>query len=152
MAADENPRPESGSKGRAAMMDKDEFRAKLGEFFGQSNVQPVRKLEPDMVVICTLAKDFDPKNNELWDRWANKSKVRDDVRCCGCCESLAVSNWVYDQYVVMKEKPRLYCVACASEVLEKEKEKEADGTKPEERTTESQRTQSEEHRENPEEI
>ena len=70
------------------------------------------ELEPGMVVICTLAKDFDPKSNDLWDSWGNKSKVRDDVRCCGCCEKLAVSNWVYRQYVVMAEKARPYCMEC----------------------------------------
>ena len=102
------------------MMDKDEFRKKLGEFFQESKVKAVRRLEPDMVVVCTLARDFDPKSNDLWDQWGNKSEVRDDVRCCGCCEALAVSNWVYEQYVAMKHKPRPYCMACAQEVIEKE--------------------------------
>jgi hypothetical protein len=103
-------------------VDKDEFKRRLGEFLGESKVQAVRKLEPDMVVVCTLAKHFDPKCNEYWDQWGNKSQVRDDVRCCGCCEALAVSNWVYEQYVVMKEKPRPYCMECATEVLKKENE------------------------------
>ena len=110
-------------------MDKEEFRRRLGEFFEESNVKPVRKLEPDMVIVCTLAKEFDPKNNQLWDQWGNKSQVRDDVRCCGCCEALAVSNWVYEQYVKMKDKPRPYCLHCAADVIEKEKEKEKDTDK-----------------------
>jgi len=101
-------------------MDKKEFKKRLGEFFKKENVKTVRALEPGMVVICTLAKDFDPKSNEFWDSWGNKSKIRDDVRCCGCCEPLAVSNWVYRQYVVMDEKPRPYCMECAAVVIEKE--------------------------------
>lgn len=101
-------------------MDKDEFHKKLGEFLGESKVAPVRKLEPDMVVICTLAEGFDPKTNDLWDLWDNKCEPRDDVRCCGCCEALAVSNWVYKQYVVMTAKPKPYCIACATELMEKE--------------------------------
>ena len=106
------------------MMDKDEFKRKLGEFFEESKVKPVRKLEPDMVIVCTLGRDFDPSSNDLWDQWGNKSEVRDDVRCCGCCEALAVSNWVYGQYIAMKEKPRPYCMECAAEVIEKEAEEE----------------------------
>src|SRR5436190_17658600 len=74
-----------------------------------------------MVIVCTLAKDFDPKTNELWDFWGNRSAVRDDVRCCGCCEPLAVSNWAYQQYTEMKgEKARPYCMACATVVIEQE--------------------------------
>src|SRR5436305_412309 len=103
-------------------MDKDEFREKLASFLGESKVQTVRKLEPDMVVVCTLAKTFDPKNNDLWDLWDNKCEPRDDVRCCGCCEALAVSNWVYKHYVAMKDKPKPYCVECATELMEKEKQ------------------------------
>jgi len=108
------------------MMDKDEFKRKLGEFFEESKVKPVRKLEPDMVIVCTLGRDFDASSNDLWDQWGNKSEVRDDVRCCGCCEALAVSNWVYGQYVAMKEKPRPYCMECATEVIEKEAKEEKD--------------------------
>jgi hypothetical protein len=111
----------AGASEDTPMMDKDEFKKKLGEFFQESKVKAVRKLEPDMVVVCTLGRDFDPKSNDLWDQRGNKSEIRDDVRCCGCCEALAVSNWVYEQYVAMKEKPRPYCMACASEVIEKEK-------------------------------
>jgi hypothetical protein len=105
-------------------VEKDEFKKKLGEFFKEQNVKTIRQLEPGMVVICTLAKDFDPKSNDLWDSWGNKSKVRDDVRCCGCCEKLAVSNWVYRQYVVMAEKARPYCMECAAVVIEKERAEE----------------------------
>src|SRR5205085_5252882 len=104
-----------------AMMDKNEFEAKLAECIGQQKVQAVRTLEPGMVMVCTLAKDFDPKTNELWDFWGNRSAVRDDVRCCGCCEPLAVSNWAYEQYKAMPgEKARPYCMACATEVIEQE--------------------------------
>jgi hypothetical protein len=106
-------------------MDKDDFKKRLGEFFKEKNVKTIRQLEPGMVVICTLAKDFDPKSNDYWDSWGNKSKVRDDVRCCGCCEPLAVSNWVYRQYVVMAEKPRPYCMECAGPVIEAETAAEA---------------------------
>ena len=120
-------------------MDKDEFKRRLGKFFKEQKVQTVKKLEPGMVMICTLAKDFDPKTNALWDSWGNKSKARDDVRCCGCCEPLAVSNWAYRQYVVMAEKPRPYCMECAAVVIKEETEAEerqknepqADGPKPE---------------------
>ncbi len=105
-------------------MEKDEFKKKLGEFFKEQNVKTIRQLEPGMVVICTLAKDFDAKSNDLWDSWGNKSKVRDDVRCCGCCEPLAVSNWVYRQYVVMAEKARPYCMECAAVVIKEEAEAE----------------------------
>jgi hypothetical protein len=112
------------TEGPIPMMDKDEFKRRLGEFFKESKVQPVRKLEPDMVMVCTLAKDFDPKTNDLWDQWGNRSEVRDDVRCCGCCEPLAVSNWAYGQYAKMAEKPRPYCMECATEVMKQEAEKE----------------------------
>jgi hypothetical protein len=105
-------------------VDKFEFKRRLGEFLKKEKVQTVKKLEPGMVIICTLAKDFDPKSNEYWDSWGNKSKVRDDVRCCGCCEPLAVSNWVYRQYVVMGEKPRPYCMTCAEVVIKEEQEAE----------------------------
>lgn len=105
-------------------MDKDEFKKRLGEFFKETKVQTIKKLEPGIVIICTLAKDFDPKSNAYWDSWANKSQVRDDVRCCGCCDPLAVSNWVYRQYVVMAEKPRPYCMECAGPVIEAEAEAE----------------------------
>ena len=112
-------------------MDRDEFREKLGEFFDEAKVEPVRKLEPDMVVVCTLAKDFDPSHNDMWEFWDNKSEPRDDVRCCGCCEALAVSNWVYKQYVAMAQKPKPYCAACAGELMEKEaKETESKGHGP----------------------
>src|SRR5262249_42259695 len=107
------------------MMDKDEFKRRLGDFIKESKVQPVRKLEPDMVMVCTLGKDFDATTNELWDQWGNRSEVRDDVRCCGCCEPLAVSNWAYGQYAMMTEKPRPYCMECATEVMKQEKEKTA---------------------------
>src|SRR4029079_12601037 len=60
------------ASGEPPMMDKDEFKKKLGEFFQESKVKAVRKLEPDMVVVCTLARDFDPKSNDLWDQWGNK--------------------------------------------------------------------------------
>ena len=106
------------------MIDKDEFKKRLGEFFNEKNMQTVRKLESDMIIICTLGKDFDPATNALWDAWGNKSAVRDDVRCCGCCEALAVSNWAYNQYVGMKDKARPYCVECAGEVMKAEAEKE----------------------------
>jgi hypothetical protein len=105
-------------------VDKFEFKRRLGEFLKKEKVKTVKKLEPGMVIICTLAKDFDPKSNEYWDSWGNKSKVRDDVRCCGCCEPLAVSNWVYRQYVVMGEKPRPYCMTCAEVVIKEEQEAE----------------------------
>jgi hypothetical protein len=105
-------------------MDKDEFKQKLAAFFEESKVKTVRKLEPGMITICTRGTDFDPKTNELWDHWDNKSEVRDDVRCCGCCEALAVSNWVYKQYIVMKEKPRPYCMECAGDVIQREAEAE----------------------------
>jgi hypothetical protein len=101
-------------------MDKDEFKRRLGDFFKESKVQPIRKLEPGMVMVCTLGRDFDPKTNELWDHWGNRSQVRDDVRCCGCCEPLAVSNWAYEQYAAMTEKARPYCMECAAEVMRKE--------------------------------
>jgi hypothetical protein len=105
-------------------MDKDEFKKRLAAFFTEKNVKTIRKLEPDMIMICTRAADFDPTTNALWDAWGNKSAVRDDVRCCGCCEALAVSNWAYRQYVGMKEKARPYCVECAGEVMKAETEKE----------------------------
>jgi hypothetical protein len=115
-------------------VDKDEFRKKLREFFKEQNVKAIRQLEPRMVMICTLGKHFDPKTNQLWDSWGNKSKVRDDVRCCGCCEPLAVSNWAYRQYVVMAEKVRPYCMECAAVVIEveaaAEEEAKAESTKP----------------------
>jgi hypothetical protein len=101
-------------------VDKDEFKKRLGEFFAEKNVQPIRKLEPDMVMICTRGAEFDPATNALWDQWGNKSSVRDDVRCCGCCEALAVSNWAYGQYVGMAEKPRPYCMECAADVMKAE--------------------------------
>ncbi len=114
------------------MMDKDEFKRRLASFFSESKVKAVRKLEPGMVMVCTLGKDFDPKTNALWDQAANRSSVRDDVRCCGCCEALAVSNWAYGQYVAMKEKPRPYCMECAAELMRKEaEEKKAAGETPE---------------------
>ncbi|HEY1376775.1 MAG TPA: hypothetical protein VGF55_08265 [Gemmataceae bacterium] len=114
------------------MMDKDEFKRRLAEFFADKKVKTVRRLEPGMVMVCTRGADFDPATNALWDQWGNKSAVRDDVRCCGCCEALAVSNWAYGQYVKMTEKPRPYCIECAGEVMEKEAaEKEPDETKPE---------------------
>ena len=119
-------------------MDKKEFKKKLGEFFKEEKVKTIRKLEPGMIIVCTLGKHFDPKSNEFWDSWGNKSKVRDDVRCCGCCEPLAMSNWAYRQYVVMAEKARPYCMECAGDVIkaeaeaeEKAKQAKADEPKPE---------------------
>jgi hypothetical protein len=105
-------------------VDKEEFKQSLGKFFSEKNVKSIKKLEPDMVVICTKGKDFDPKTNALWDAWGNKSAVRDDVRCCGCCEALAVSNWAYRQYIAMDEKARPYCIECAGEVIKAEAEAE----------------------------
>ena len=104
------------------MMDKEEFKKKLGSFFEEAKVQPVKKLEPGMVMVCTLGRDFDPRTNALWDLWGNKSEVRDDVRCCGCCEPLAVSNWAYGQYIKMTEKARPYCMEFAAELMKKEAE------------------------------
>jgi hypothetical protein len=106
-------------------MDKDDFKKKLGEFFTEKNVKSVRQLEPGMIIVCTRGSDFDPATNALWDRWGNKSAVRDDVRCCGCCEALAVSNWVYGKYIGMDDKPRPYCMHCAGDAIKAEEEKEA---------------------------
>src|SRR2546423_1653279 len=97
------PRAPARKGGQTPMdMDKDEFKKRLAAFFEESKVQPIRKLEPGMVMVCTRGRDFDPKTNDLWDHWANRSAIRDDVRCCGCCEALAVSNWAYEQYSKMK--------------------------------------------------
>src|SRR5438067_2404634 len=44
--------------GGRTVVDKDEFKKRLGEFFAEKNVQPIRKLEPDMVMICTRGAEF----------------------------------------------------------------------------------------------
>src|SRR5437868_6901360 len=58
------PRPPPAGGSGGGPVDKDEFKKRLGEFFAEKNVQPIRKLEPDMVMICTRGAEFDPRSEE----------------------------------------------------------------------------------------
>lgn len=86
------------------------------ELMEEAAVQ-VGELEPDMVILCTRAEDFDPADNILWELDINKSAVRHDVRCDECKHPVALSNHTYGRYVALDKKPRVCCSRCVNSLL-----------------------------------
>ena len=74
----------------------------------------------NVVLVCMRAADFDPDSNALWELEANKSAVRQDVRCSGCGSALAVSNAAYATYTAMDKRPKASCMQCVISMAEKE--------------------------------
>ena len=75
---------------------------------------------PDAMIVCTRAEDFDPADNVLWEFEANRSAVRSDVHCFKCSAVMAMSNDAYGKYVKADKKPRVCCVQCMAELVERE--------------------------------
>lgn len=101
-------------------MNRDEFLRGLAEMAEKHNVGVVQELTPDMVCVCTPAKDWDPSHNDFWNLEDNKSEPRADVRCFGCAEPMVVSNWMYRHWLAMPAKPKVGCMDCVGKLNNKE--------------------------------
>ena len=97
--------------------DRHKFREALRPLVAKMEVGAMTS---DVVLLCTRASDFDPDSNSLWELEANKSAVRQDVRCSGCGSALAVSNGAYANYTAMDKRPRASCMQCVLDVAKEE--------------------------------
>lgn len=79
----------------------------------------VAELDPEMTIVCSRAADFNPEHNVLWELDANKSAVRDDVRCFACGSTVAMSNDAYGKYQVFDKKPKACCLQCMTEMVQR---------------------------------
>jgi len=104
------------AKRKPTAADRPQFRRDMAKMMGELKVG-VAEIEPDMVLLCTRASDFDPSQNVLWENTANKSAVRSDVQCFGCKSAMAMSNHAYERYTALDKKPRVVCIQCAAEHL-----------------------------------
>ena len=96
---------------------REKFRKGMRRVIETLGAKPVKRLDPDMLVCCSRAADFDPSHNELWERWGNKSAVREDVHCAECGSTLAMSNELYGQYTVLDRKPTVCCPQCLVKMI-----------------------------------
>jgi hypothetical protein len=99
--------------------DRPQFRRDVEDMVSKLGIQP-KEISQDAIVVCTRAADFDPADNVLWELEANKSVVRLDVHCIGCKSPMAMSNHAYARYSALDKKPKVCCIQCMVEMVERE--------------------------------
>jgi hypothetical protein len=100
--------------------DRPEFRRDVEKMMETLDVQVGEIDDPRaeaVVILVTLAVDFDPASNVLWELDANKSAVRPDVHCSFCKGVVAMSNHAYGRYAAMVKKPRVCCTRCVGSLV-----------------------------------
>ena len=99
--------------------DRPEFRRNVANMMDKLDVQ-VGEIDQDALIVCTRASDFNPADNILWELEANRSAVRSDVHCFSCKSGMAMSNDAYAKYTRLDKKPRVCCVQCLTQIVERE--------------------------------
>lgn len=100
-----------------ATIDRDEFHREIEQLVEKLGVKTVQELNPEMVILVSPAKDFDPATDKyLWQLPDNQSAVR-DVYCSSCKAQVAMSNWMYRKYAAMEKKPKVCCTNCVQNNL-----------------------------------
>jgi ribosomal protein S27AE len=89
----------------------------LAKLFERPNVQVVKTLPPEAVIVCTAVDDGDYKEiNKYWKLDGNKSLPRQEV-CAKCHRQVMLSNWVYAEYQKNKAKGKPNKIVCGKCVL-----------------------------------
>ncbi len=99
--------------------DRPEFRRGVADIVQKLGIKAA-PITQDVMLVCTRAADFDPADNVLWEFEANRSAVRSDVHCFKCESPMAMSNEAYGKYLVLDKKPKVCCVQCMVEIVERE--------------------------------
>lgn len=96
------------------------FQAWLKNFIEQHEIEPVKEIPPDSIIVCTPVEEWHESGNDVWKLDANKSYKR-NVFCDGDCKrQMVMSTRMFRLWLIQANK--VMCVKCATKYAEKESE------------------------------